>query len=457
MKKAIRSFLLFISQEALWPFVIAALLLLLSGIFQKVHASQVRVSGRLSPSDYLFGSQEQHGDPVFDNYKVVDLSATIGVGSDCGKISFDATLRNTLSKMINEKYFAQVGQDILGGIPMLTLCYMSPTWCSIVKHAQVNANFLSQMRLNQCSLIDKYVDSRVEDFYQERQTCVHRAIDSNGGNMDAAMESCGGNNLWNTDLANWAGSKNGEKTGTNRLIDSSANWARMNGSESKGSLDLLKSLVGDTVVSKGSISVEYGPRNSPLTPRTYLQSLEKSTYEKLCERIMRKVGDGDNQTPVDQIVSDSELKDLSMNSDQWLVDRQTLRALAAMNPSQRNRACKKLSDAAAMTVFSTDVNRSLDMLTTLAQNPNLPPQRKEEIQEKRRALKEQIELTVDLQKQRSEPLNQVLSQIQEEGNRLQSETTAQGLSSDASAESNQRNDDTYRDCSDWVFCKPEAR
>lgn len=97
------------------------------------------------------------------------------------------------------------------------------------------------------------------------------------------------------------------------------------------------------------------------------------------------------------------------------------------------------------------------MLTTLAQNPNLPPQRKEEIQEKRRALKEQIELTVDLQKQRSEPLNQVLSQIQEEGNRLQSETTAQGLSSDASAESNQRNDDTYRDCSDWVFCKPEAR
>lgn len=453
MKKAIRSFLLFVSQEALWPFIIAALLLLLSGLLQESHASQVRVSGRLAPSDYLFGSQEQHRDPVFDTYKTVDLSATIGVGSDCGKINFEATLRNTLSNMINEKYFAQVGQDILGGIPMLTLCYMSPTWCSIVKHAQVNANFLSQMRLNQCSLIDKYVDSRVEDFYQERQSCVHRAIESNGGNMDAAMEACGGNNLWNTDLANWAGSKNGDKASTNRLIDSSAIWARMTGAESKGSLDLLKSLVGDTVISRGSISVEYGPRNSPLTPRTYLQSLEKTTYEKLCERIMRKVEEKDNRTPIDQIVSDAELKDLSMNSDQWIVDRQTIRALAAMNSNQRARACKKLSDAAAMTVFSTDVNRSLDMLTTLSQNPNLPTQRREEIQEKRRALKEQIEMTVDLQKQRSEPLNQVLAQIQEEGNRLQSESTAQDLNSDANSETNHRNDATFMDCSDGILCQ----
>ena len=45
----------------------------------------------------------------------------------------------------------------------------------------------------------------------------------------------------------------------------------------------------------------------------------------------------------------------------------------------------------------------------------VPFLRKQEIEYKRVALKEQIETTLALQKERSEPLNQVLAQIHEEG------------------------------------------
>jgi hypothetical protein len=172
-------------------FTIIILLVSLFGQFD-AYAVDFHYSGRLSPSDYLFGSQEQHGDSIFDHAKPIDLSATVGWGSDCGRMNFNATLQSTLDQIIKGGFFGNIGKDILPGIPMLTICYMSPTWCAILKHRQISANMLSQLRLNQCSIMDKYVDSRVEDYCQERQSCVHQAIASNGGNMDAAMESCSG-------------------------------------------------------------------------------------------------------------------------------------------------------------------------------------------------------------------------------------------------------------------------
>ena len=442
--------------ELLWPALILGALFFLSGL-KVVHAEDIKYSGRLKPSDYLLGSQEQSRDPVFDKYRTVELDANLGIGSDCGRVDFKSTLRASLQNILDTKYFGDMGKDILAASPMLLTCYFSPTWCAILKHSQISAHWLSQMRLDQCSIIDKYTDARTDDFYQERQSCVRKSIESNGGNLEQAMESCKGNNVYKMDLANWAGAKNGEKVSANRLIDSSAKWAGMNGPESQGSLDLVKALVGDTVVSRGSVSVEYGPRATPLTPRTYLQSLEKATYTKLCSGIVKKVEDSGGKVSVDRLVSDDDLKEISPNTEQPLVDRQTIRALAYMSPRQRGYACKKLADVVAMTVFSTDVNRSLDVLTTLAQNPNLPPQRKQEIEQKRKALKEQVELTVELQKQSNEPINGVLSQINEEGRQLSSEAVANDLSNDTDTETNHRTEINFMDCADGVMCANGGR
>jgi hypothetical protein len=69
------------------------------------------------------------------------------------------------------------------------------------------------MRLDQCALIDKYVDNRTEDFKKERQSCVHQAIQRNGGNMENAMKECQSGSDYSVDLANWAGSRFGSKAG----------------------------------------------------------------------------------------------------------------------------------------------------------------------------------------------------------------------------------------------------
>ncbi len=415
-------------------------------------AVDFRHSTRQSPGDYLLRSLDQHQDDVFDSFRTIELGASIGIGSDCGRIDVTSTLRASLKNMLDAKYFANIGQNIIGSSPMLLACYFSPTWCAILKHSQVGAQYLSQMRLDQCAVIDKYVDSRVEEFYQERQSCVRKSIEANNGDMEQAMESCKGNKMWDVDLTNWAGKRNGEKVTSNKLLEASAKWAGFEGEAANRSLDLVKALVGETVVSKGGVSVEYGPRQSALTPRTYLQSLEKGTYEQLCGKIVKRIQDAGPETVPDKLVSDSELKALSPGFDTPLIDRQTIRALSMMAPGQRRQACKTLSDALSMTVFASEMNRSLDILTTLSQNPNLPPNRKQEIEQKRRALKDSLDAAVSMQKQRSAPINDALAKVNQTGADLYDQMTQQALSTDSDQEVSNRVRARFMDCADGVMC-----
>lgn len=407
-----------------------------------------RYSTRLTPEDYLMGSHGERKDDIFERSRAIDLGVNLNIGSDCGRIDFAGTLRSTLKNMLDSRYFGDLGRNIVAGSPMLLACYMSPTWCAILKHTQINANLLSQARLNQCSIIDKYTDSRVEDFYRGRQDCVRKQIDANGGDLENALQHC--QNTFDIDLANWAGG--GGKTGTNRLIQSSARWAKMDGSESKGTLDLLKSMVGDTVINRGEVSVEYGPRSMALTPRAYLMGLENDSYDRLCKNYMQKVDSSLSTESLDKVISAKQLRDLDPNGQDTFVDRQTLETLSALPLARRQVACRKLSDAIALTVYTRDMNRSLDMITTLTQNPNLPPNRKEELEQKRKALKEQVEMSLDLRREKNEPLNRVLAQINEEGQRSRSEWMGEMLTNDAINHQQDQGNASMRDCADGVFC-----
>lgn len=402
----------------------------------------------LSPSDYLLKSRDDHRDPVFDRYQTIELGVDLGIGADCGRVDFKSTLRSSLSNMIDSKYFGDLGKNIVAASPMLAACYFSPTWCAILKHSQLSANFLSQMRLDQCALIDKYTDSRVDDFYQERQTCVHEKIGQNGGDLEAAMDSC--RNVWQADLSNWAGG--GNKVETNKLVESSAAWAGYSGQAAERSVDLLKAFVGDTVVTRGQVKVDYGSRGAALTPQRHLQALQGSIHTKLCQDLVLRTISNRGQQGIGRTVSDRDLKEVSGGSEEVLVDRQTIESLSYMPSVQRQHACRKLADAVAMTTMTKDLNRSLDILTVSSQNPHLPPHRKAELEEKRRVLKESIEVTLELQRQRNEPLNRVVAQINGDGFKYRGEVSDRVLSSGAAGHEQESARTSLLDCADAVMC-----
>lgn len=403
----------------------------------------------LRPSDYLMKSREERQDSVFEKYQAIDLGVDLGIGSDCGRVDFKNTLRSSLTNMLDAKYFGDLGRNIIASSPMLATCYFSPTWCAILKHSQLSANFMSQMRLDQCALIDKYTDKRTEDFYEERQTCVHKKIEENGGDLESAMDSC--RNVWQADLSNWAGGDS--KTPTNKLIESSAAWAGYQGEESKKAVDMVKSFVGDTIVTRGKVSVDYGSRASALTPQRHLQELRAGIESKLCRQLVQRVFAERGTRSIRDLISDNDLKSVSGNSKEYLIDRGTIEALAFMPSIQRENACKRLSDAIAMTTLTKDLNRSIDILSVSAQNPHLPPHRKAELEEKSRALKESMDMTLKLERERTEPLNRIVSQVNEEGDRYRDHASERILSGEKSRLEQDSVKSAFFDCADGVMCE----
>lgn len=407
-------------------------------------------STRFRSQDYLLKSFNDENDKLFNETdQVIDLGANMGIGSDCGRVNFEGTLKSSLKNLLDAKYFGDLGKNIMAASPMLLTCYMSPTWCAILKHTQVSANFLSQMRLNQCALIDKYTDNRSDDFYRERQECIRKRISDNGGNLEEAMDGC--QDPFNSTISNWAGhSKGGDKVDVNKLIDSSVKWAGLTGAEAGRTTDLVKSFVGDTVVTKGNVSVEYGPTGKVITPEKHLVGIQNETYQSLCQTILPRITDQGQS--VDQAISANDLNNLSKGADRQLIDRQTIESLSFLPPRQRSEACRKLSNALALTVFSKDISKSMDVLTVASQNPNLPPNRREEILQKRQALKDSIELTLGLQRQRNDPLREALSEINQTGEERRSEYSETALRLDEKARSRNQNKQLFFDCADAVFC-----
>jgi hypothetical protein len=409
----------------------------------------------LSSRDYLFREQPFRKDPAFDEFRTIDFGVNLGIGSDCGRVDFKSTLQGALKNILDSRYFGDMGKDIIAGSPMLLACYFSPTWCAILKHSQINANFMSQMRLNQCSLIDKYTDSRVDDFYEMRQRCIHREIEKNGGNMEAAMQSCNTGRVWDTDLTNWAGTKYGESAGTNKLIESSARWAGMDTPEGNGVVKLVQSLVGDTVVSRGHVSVDYGDRPIALTPRAHLSGIAREVREKLCGGLLKKI-DGASRGDALRIVESADLTEITGEKGEALLDRQTIRNLAVMPYKARAIYCERLANSLSMARFSEDMNRSLDVLSLASQNPNLTLARRQEIEEKRVTLKQSVDATLELQAARNVPLNQVVSEINERGQAIHEELTEQRLERDQDEITHHSLESSLFDCADGVLCAKGA-
>ncbi|MBI2603759.1 MAG: hypothetical protein HYW48_11970 [Deltaproteobacteria bacterium] len=405
------------------------------------------------PSDYLYGSNGAHGDPVFDQYRTIDLDIDIGVNSDCGRISIRNTLRAALKNILDSKYLGAIGRDIMAASPMLMVCYFSPTWCAILKQAQLKAGLLAQFRLNQCGLIDKYTDQRVSDFYEDRSRCVQGAIRKYDGNFEEAMESC--KNYADFDIKDWGGQKG---NGMKKLIESTARWAKMTDEQSKRIVDLTKAFIGDTIVRQGEIHVDFGPRRVQLTPRTYLMEVKATTFKKLCSELLPKlVRAGGYRANVYKVISESDLKDVS-GSNNIRLDHQTMLSLAYMPYQKRNLACRKLSDALAMGTYTNDMGKALDFISsTLQSNPHLPEKHKKEAELKRRAFKDHVEITLSLESQNSDPINQVLFQINQEGMKYLKTASDRELDNERESVHSKQVDNLFFDCADGVGCQYQHR
>ncbi|MFK7827889.1 MAG: hypothetical protein AB8G05_27320 [Oligoflexales bacterium] len=419
--------------------------LFLLSLFLSSHALAsmgFKSSSKVSPQDYLYKSYSPFEDPLFNRQAPISLDVEVGVTSDCGKINFKSTMQAALKNILNANYLQNLGQGIIAASPMLTVCYMSPTWCAILKQFRLRASFLTDMRLKQCQAINRFIDQRVSNFYQERSQCVRGQIDAKSGNFEEAMDVC--NNSHDRKLTDWAG----KRVDSLKILEDTAKWAGLNSTKGDQLVGLVKSMIGEDIIKQDRISVDYGPRRMNLTPRTYLLEIKQAKHRDLCEKLLHQITDSDSRIKI----SDQELKQIS-GGNQKILDRQTLMSLAFLPFQKRQIYCRELSDALAVGEFNEDMSKTLDFIASkVGTNPNISTEHQENIARKRGALKDQIELTQSIERTEGTPLNKILFQINQEGEKFIAAASKRQLGASENARINHRVDGVFFDCADGIGC-----
>lgn len=409
---------------------------------------------RLRPKDYMFHQADRRLEP--DVKRIGELDVDLGIGSDCGNLDIRSTLKGSLNNVLKSDYFGNVGRNMMGAAPMLTICYMSPTWCSILKSSRLEANFVAATRLEQCKIIDSYVDSRTQDFQAERQDCMRREMGRNGGNPDLAADQCGGS-LYQRDFKSWAGPGDGRRA-ENSLIDSSARWAGYTNNHDKDMIQFVKAAVGDSIVSSGRVAVRFGEANQQVSPRQQLKHIKKEAYELLCEKIVPKVLDRKNES-IFKVVTQLDNHQLRLGTDLTLIDRPTIRSLASLGWFRREAACRKISYQMANKVMTHKSSQALEMLTTLLQNPHLPDHRRSELETKRQQLRDMIDITFRVEETENEALAKSLTDINREGEAERKREMNNRFDEIDQDYAKKRAYSALFDCSDGddIFCDSEAQ
>jgi hypothetical protein len=73
------------------------------------------------------------------------------VGGSCGAFDLGASLTQAFATIPD--LFTELIQSLLGSMPMLVLCYTSPSLCDLAKHFQSLTNVLLQARFGQCQTL----------------------------------------------------------------------------------------------------------------------------------------------------------------------------------------------------------------------------------------------------------------------------------------------------------------
>lgn len=383
-----------------------------------------------------------------DRYKIINLNASVEVGTSCGEMDISTNLQGNLKDLLGDDFFKGVGNQIQSAGGMLALCYLSPSYCAIAKHMRMSSHFLSQLNLDSCAMIDKYIDSRVADYDMSKQQCVRKKMSENGRDVKSALEDCGRGQVFDK-LEDWSGGKGGPVK-ANALIESTAKWAGLKGDDSDRIVQMTKAFVGDTVVANGGVQVEFGPKARLSTPREYISEQSRMVAEKLNELL-----DDLNSNEVRGSFSASTRKKIDEIFTSGLtteVATETVRKLSYLPTRSRREATYRLAQVVAANNVAQDAEKSLEILALASRNPNIPPHRQKEAMELREQLKDSLEMTLDMRRSGGDQLRDVLNSIQNDGSYHESGIVRRNLEGQAAKHNQGRLNDLFFDCSDSTFC-----
>lgn len=398
-----------------------------------------RDSVRLGSKQMYDLSKRREGS--LQDYRIVDLSAQVDVGSNCGQMNVGANLRANMKEFLNGDFFQGLGNQITDAGGLLALCYLSPAMCSITKNLRITSGLTSAMDLEACSLIEKYQDQQLAVYERERSQCVRSELKRNGNNVKDALRSCGENSYENK-LKSWAGGDG--LVPMNQLIESTAKWAGLNSDEAVQTIELTKAFVGDTVIGKGGVSVDFGSRNRIYAPSDLIEDERKM----LAENIHNFFKYSDYSLDV----KDEDLEKIFEKKVSLSIARKFMEKLSYLPNRDRETAISKISKAIATQSGLEKLEKSMELLLLASRNPNVPDAQRQEAKNLSEQLKDSLELSLKMKNSENDSFEKVLAQVSDESQKYESWEFSEKLNLEKTRFGEKTLKQEFMDCTDNVFC-----
>lgn len=404
----------------------------------------------------IITSQEQFNHSVFGvqnnpaptDLLGVDFSAGVRNQGSCGAIDIRSSLDTTLKRYINQEMIKNMGMQILGSAPMLSLCYMSPSACSQLKHLEKQSAQLVNTRIDQCGIIEKHIDKRASASRQMHSDCVQSKLSRNGGDLEDAINSC--TKRTKGKLPDWDG--DGKENSRVALINDSKKWANIKSKKAVEAIEFAKKIVGDEIYeSSGEYKVDF--EETPQSIYSHRANLKSEIFKKLLN-LVYQIKTSRYQSSIYR-VTDNDLQEINSLLFNRKLTRGIIEDLSYIPDNKVELKLASFSEKLSNESILNKIDYAILHFPVLSANPNLG-------NEQRRSLIDKTTLLVQMKKsltfKSSESFNRQnnYESTFDEIEQNKAQSIRKALSRGFGKENSISVENTLNDCADRVFCKNQV-
>jgi hypothetical protein len=265
------------------------------------------------------------------------------IGGTCGAFDFAASVEQAFEEI--PELFEALGEALLANMPMLILCYVSPTLCDLYKHFQALVNAVIQARYAQCQDLQNAMAAVGLTLRGGEASRCLETHQQQGSSLNVALSRCLGE-------VSSVRSPTGQNAPRVELVRETLEAA----GASQTTIALAQAVFGEVTLTAGGSTL--GAQQQQ--PREGLHR----RYELFRDTVARALDEAATSLAAGGIPAEAVLAELTLPGQP--LPRVTLEALAALrgDPVRYESLRQRLAAALAITRLTWEVRELQDQLAT---------------------------------------------------------------------------------------------
>jgi len=331
----------------------------------------------------------------------------VNVGGSCGAFDFAGSLQQAFDEI--PALFESLLQSILANMPMLVLCYASPTLCDLAKHFQALVNAVIQARYAQCQTIQTAMAAAGLKLRGGQTAQCLEDEQQAGTPLNTALQRCLG-------TVQQLRSPLGGRSGQVELVKETLQAAGADAT----TVALARNLLGEVTLTAGGATLGAQQQRPPSSLHQRYEQLQTDTATQL-RQATTTIAAGSTPPP-------AVWQDLSLPGQP--LPRAALDALAALqaDPVRQDTLLQKLATGLALVRLTWEVRELHDQLAAAEiVNAQLTDEQRHVLERRLATLHQELTRVVQEKETAERHVLPVVEELLREHTAVQQEATRIGL------------------------------